>query len=44
MRLRGNAVIKVILDELCGAAILMNFGTIKNIGKITIIWHMICDA
>lgn len=35
---------KVILDELCSAAILLNFGTIKNIGKITIIWHMICGA
>jgi len=44
MRLRGNAVIKVILDELCGAAILVNFDTIKNIGKFTKNWHMICDA
>ena len=44
MRLRGNAVIKVILDELCGATILLNFGTIKNIGKFNINWHMICDA
>ena len=44
MRLRGNAIMKVILDELCGAAILLNFGTIKNIVKITIIWHMIFDA
>jgi hypothetical protein len=44
MRLRGNAVIKVILDELCGATILLNFGAIENIGKITIYWHMICDA
>ena len=35
---------KVILDKLCGAAIQLNFGTIKNIGKITINWHMICDA
>ena len=35
---------KVLLDELCGAAILLNFGTIKNIGKITIIWHIICGA
>ena len=44
MRLRGNAVIKVILDELCGAAILVNFSTIENIGKITINWHMIGNA
>ena len=44
MRLRGNAVIKVILDELCDAAILVNFGTIKNIGKITINWYMMYDA
>ena len=35
---------KVILDELCGAAILPNFATIKIIGKIIIIWHMICGA
>ena len=35
---------KVILDELCGATILVNFGRIKNIGKITINWHMICNA
>ena len=44
MRLRGNAVIKVILDELCGAAILLNFGTMKNISEITINWHMVYDA
>ena len=44
MRLRGNAVMKVILDELCDAAILLNFGAIKNIGKNTINWHMIYDA
>ena len=36
MRLRGNVVMKVILDELCDAAILMNLGTIKNIGKFNI--------
>ena len=35
---------KVILDELCDAAILLNFGAIKNIGKNTINWHMIYDA
>ena len=44
MRLRGNAVMKAILDELCGATILVNFGTSKNIGKIEIYWHMICNA
>ena len=44
MRLRGNAVMKVILDELCGATILLNFGRIKSIGKITINWHVICNA
>ena len=35
---------KVILDKLCCAAILVNFGTMKNIGKIAINWHMIYDA
>lgn len=35
---------KAILDELCGATILVNFGASKNIGKIEIYWHMICNA